>query len=239
MNIKWIIFLSIVFLTSQVQSVFAQGSIPHLQKAGDQYQMVVNGKPFLLLAGELGNSKASTMESMELVWPRLKKLNLNTVLVPVYWELLEPKEGKFDYKLVDDLIQEARKYDLKLVLLWFGAWKNSMSSHAPAWVKLDQKRFHRAKSESGESQEILTPFSDNNLKADRNAYQQLLRHIREVDAAYQTVILMQPENEIGMLPSARDYSSSANQKFKEEVPRELINYLEKNKKKLNPEFLEV
>lgn len=122
--------------------------------------MVVNGKPFLLLAGEMGNSKPSTMESMELVWPKLKKLKLNTVLVPVYWELLEPKEGKFDYKLVDDLIQEARKYGLKLVLLWFGAWENSMSSHAPAWVKLDQKRFPRAKSESRESQEILTHFSD-------------------------------------------------------------------------------
>jgi Domain of unknown function (DUF5597) len=141
--------------------------------------------------------------------------------------------------LIDDLIQEGRRYDLKLVFLWFGAWKNSMSSHAPAWVKVDQKRFPRAKSASGESQEILTPFSDHNLEADLNAYKQLLRHIKEVDADSQTVILMQPENEIGMLPSARDHCPLANQKFKEEVPNELIAYLGKNKRDLNPEFLEI
>lgn len=238
-DMKRIIFLAIILFTIQVQSVFSQESIPHLQKAGDQYQLVVNGEPFLMLAGELGNSTASTIESMEPVWPRLKELNLNTVLVPVYWELLEPEEGKFDYQLVDDLIEEARKQELKLVILWFGAWKNSMSSHAPAWVKLDQKRFPRARSESGESQEILSPFSENNLKADLNAYKQLVRFISEVDAAQQTVILMQPENEIGMLPSARDYHPLANKKFKENIPDDLTTYLIKHKKELNPEFLEI
>ena len=94
-----------------------------------------------MLAGELGNSTASTSESMENVWPKLKKLNLNTVLLPIYWELSEPEEGKFDFELVDQLIEQAREHELKLVILWFGAWKNSMSSHVPSWVKLDQKRF--------------------------------------------------------------------------------------------------
>ncbi|ALJ01264.1 mannonate dehydratase [Rufibacter tibetensis] len=236
MNIQRMLSLLLLAFIIQTQPVLAQGNIPHLQKIGDKQQLVVNGKPFLMLAGELGNSTASTMESMVPVWPRLKELNLNTVLVPVYWELLEPEEGKFEYQLVEDLIKEARKHDLKLVLLWFGAWKNSMSSHAPAWVKVNQKRFPRAKSQSGESQEILTPFSENNLKADLNAYQQLLRQTKKVNAAHQTVILMQPENEIGMLPSARDYHPAANQKFKEEVPQELMSYLVKNKKNLNPEF---
>jgi len=236
---KKLIFLAIVLLNILVQGASAQKSIPHLQKVGNHFQMVVNDKPFLMLAGELGNSTASTIESMEPVWPRLKELNLNTVLVPVYWELLEPKEGEFDYKLIDNLIQQARNYDLKLVFLWFGSWKNSMSSHAPAWVKLDQKRFPRAKSDTGESQEILTPFAEANLQADLNAYKHLLKHIGEIDAVYQTVILMQTENEIGMIPSVRDYNPLANQKFKEEVPADLIAYLVKNKKELNPEFSEI
>ncbi|WP_228780074.1 GH35 family beta-galactosidase [Aquiflexum lacus] len=218
------------------QFVFSQTNTPSLQKVGDRYQLVVNGKPFLMLAGELGNSTASTMESMVPVWPRLKELNLNTVLLPVYWELLEPEEGKFDFELVDNLILEARKNDLKLVILWFGTWKNSMSSHVPAWVKLDQKRFPRAKSHTGESQEILTPFSDENLQADLNAYKHLMRRIKALDAAHQTVILMQPENEIGMLPSARDYHPQADQKFSQDVPKGLMDYLVKNRQKLNPEF---
>jgi beta-galactosidase GanA len=141
-----IVSLTIFIISIHVQLIFAQERIPHLEKVGDKYQLVVEGAPFLMLAGELGNSTASTMESMVPVWPRLKDLNLNTVLIPVYWELLEPEEGQFDFQLVEDLIVEARKYDLKIVFLWFGAWKNSMSSHAPAWVKLDQKRFPRAKS---------------------------------------------------------------------------------------------
>ncbi|MDT0684962.1 DUF5597 domain-containing protein [Autumnicola psychrophila] len=232
------IFLLIIISIIQVQNLLAQ-QIPHLQKVGNEQQLIVSGKPFLILGGELGNSTATTMESMEPVWPRLDSLNLNTILVPVYWELLEPKEGEFQYKLVEDLIIEARKHDLKLTFLWFGAWKNSMSSHAPAWVKLDQQRFPRAKSESGESQEILTPFSEETLEAEINAYRHLMRHIKGVDAGHQTVILMQPENEIGMLSSARDHSRLANRKFKEEVPADLIQYFQKNRSELNPEFLEV
>lgn len=214
----------------------AQSSIPHLIRKGGRYELVVQGKPFLMFGGELGNSTASTIASMAPVWPKLKKMNLNTVLVPIYWELLEPEEGKFDYKLVDDLIVAARKYDLKMVVLWFGAWKNSMSSHAPSWVKLNPERFPRAKSETGENQEILTPFSDNNLQADLKAYKQLLRHIKGVDAAQQTVILMQPENEIGMLPSARDYHPLANAAFGSAVPQVLMDYLRGRKGQLNPEF---
>ncbi|MDT0649700.1 DUF5597 domain-containing protein [Autumnicola edwardsiae] len=235
---KKVLFLLIVFPIVQVQNLTAQ-QIPHLQKVRDEHQLVVSGKPFLMLGGELGNSTATTMESMEAVWPRFKSLNLNTILVPVYWELLEPQEGEFDYDLVEDLIIEAREHNLKIVFLWFGAWKNSMSSHAPAWVKLDQERFPRAKGETGESQEILTPFSEKTLKAEINAYRHLLRHIKDIDAGHQTVILMQPENEIGMLPSARDHHSMANQKFKEEVPADLLQYLVENKSDLNPEFLEI
>lgn len=233
------LILAGILLALQAQLLFAQKHIPHLQVIGNRHQLMVEGEPFIMLAGETGNSTASTMESMKEVWPRLQKLNLNTVLVPVYWELIEPEEGSFDFELVGGLIEEARIYDLKLVFLWFGSWKNSMSSHVPAWVKLDQERFPRAKSQSGESQEILSPFSENNLKADLNAYRHLLSYIKTVDMQEQTVILMQPENEIGMLPSARDYHPLANQRFREDVPEELIRYLEKNKDKLNPEFEEI
>ncbi|MFH6936297.1 DUF5597 domain-containing protein [Flavobacterium sp. FlaQc-30] len=214
-------------------------NIPSLQKKGNKTQLIVNQKPFLIRGGELGNSSATSMESMETIWSKLVDMNLNTVLTPVYWELIEPEEGKFDFSLIDDLILRARKENLKLVFLWFGSWKNSMSSHAPAWVKLNQKKYPRVKDDKDKSHEILTPFSENNLQADLNAFKKLMRHIKELDQKEQTVIMIQVENEIGMLPTARDYHPLANEALKKEVPKELLQYLQKNKEKLVPEFLEI
>ena len=82
---------------------------PHLEKHGKVTRLIVEGKPFIIRGGELGNSSFTSMEYMAPVWPKLKALNLNTVLAPVYWELIEPVEGKFDFDLYDQLIGEARK----------------------------------------------------------------------------------------------------------------------------------
>lgn len=222
-----------------IQFVCCQNSIPKLQKKGNKTQLFVNGNPFLIRGGELGNSSATSLESMEPIWSKLTDMNLNTVLTPIYWELIEKEEGKFDFTLVDDLILRARKENLKLVFLWFGSWKNSMSSHAPAWVKLNQKKYPRIKDDKNKSHEILTPFSENNLEADLKAFKKLMAYIKDFDKKEQTVIMIQVENEIGMLPTARDYSPLANDAFKKEVPKELVQYMQKNKEQLVPEFLEL
>ncbi len=219
--------------------LFAQPSLPKLVKKGTTTQLIVDDKPFIILGGELGNSTATTTENMKSVWPKLKTMNLNTVLVPVYWELIEPIEGKFDFKLYQDLIIEARQNDIKLVFLWFGSWKNSMSSHAPAWVKLNQDKYPRVKDHSGRSQEILSSFSENVLEADKNAFEKLMQFIKDFDTKDRTVIMVQVENEIGMLPSARDHQTLANEAFKKPVPTELMRYLQQNRDSLVPEFREI
>jgi beta-galactosidase GanA len=224
---------------SELKQNQKSSQIPYLKKQGKTTQLVVDEKPFLILGGELGNSSFTSLEYMEPIWPKLNTMNLNTVLAPVYWELIEPLEGTFDFKLLDQLIYEARNHDLKLVILWFASWKNSMSSHAPSWVKKDQERFPRIKDGKGNSHEILTPFSNNNLQADLKAFQALMKHIMEIDSREHTIIMIQPENEIGMLPSARDYHPLANKKFQENVPREFIQYLKNNKDNLVPEFMEI
>lgn len=210
---------------------------PHLQKKGVTTRLIVNGEPFLMLGGELGNSSASDMAYMKPIWPKLAKMHVNTVLAPVYWELLEPQEGTFDYRLVDSLIADARGHNIKLVLLWFGAWKNSMSCYVPEWVKTNPNRFPRVQNQAGRGQEILTPFAATNLDADRKAFTALMRHLRDTDQRAQTVIMIQVENEIGMLPDARDYSPMANDAFRKPVPVDLMHYLQTHKATLAPALL--
>ena len=216
-----------------------QSRAPYLRKQGTATQLIVDDRPFLVLAGELGNSSSSSVDYMNPIWPKLAALKLNTVLMPVSWELIEPTEGKFDFTLVDGLIRDARKQNLRLVPLWFGSWKNSMSSYAPAWVKPDQRRFPRSQDKVGNGMEILSPFVKENLEADARAFAAFMRHVREVDANDHTVIMVQVENEIGMIPDSRDRSAIANELFGQAVPAELMNYLQRHKEQLVPEFRSV
>ena len=172
--------------------------------------------PYPILGGELSNSAASSVEDIDEVMPRMKALGLNTVLVPAYWELMEPVEGKFDFTLIDRTIDVARREQLHVVFLWFGVWKNSMSCYTPGWFKQDTKRFPRAKTAEGKQMEIASCFSDNVLQADLKAFSALMRHIREKDPQREVVIMMQIENEIGMLESARDHSPLAEKVYKKE-----------------------
>lgn len=233
--INLVAFVSLALWVLPLEAM-AQDSLPHLRRQGTATQIIVDGKPFLILGGELGNSTSSSLEYMRPVWPKLVSLNLNTVLVPVYWELIEPSEGKFDYSLVDGLIQEARRYKLRLVPLWFGSWKNSMSCYAPSWVKTDQRRFPRSQDATGRGLEILSPFSNENQEADARAFTAFMRHLREIDGRDHTIIMVQVENEIGMIPDSRDRSVIADKFFKQSIPAELMNYLVEHKETLIPEF---
>lgn len=199
---------------------------------GPAPQILVNGRPILILGGELGNSSASSVQDIRRIFPKLKRMNLNTVLTPVYWDLIEPTEGNMDFTLVDAAIDEARKNDLKLVFLWFGAWKNSMSCYAPEWLLRDSKRFPRARTEEGKPLEIASAFSSEVLKADNRAFEKFVRHINDVDYD-DTVLMFQIENEIGMLENARDHSALANKNYAKGVPPQLTSFMRNNLKSLD------
>ncbi|HEY4324373.1 MAG TPA: DUF5597 domain-containing protein [Mucilaginibacter sp.] len=230
------LLLVLIYLMPQTVALCQNGSIPHLEKQGDVTQLIVDGKPFLILGGELHNSSTSGAAYMRPIWQDMKKKNLNTVIAPVYWEMLEPAEGKFDFSLVDSMITGAKNQHLKLVILWFGTWKNGYSMYAPGWVKKDFARFPRAKSKSGESYEMLSAFSEASMKADAKAFQMLMTHIRSTDAKSQTVIAAQIENEMGLFYAARDYSDVANEAYKKGVPADLMKYLAANKSTIQPEI---
>ena len=229
--------LALNISTSIAQSI--ADFTPRLIKTGNTTQLLVDNKPYLILGGELGNSSASDTTYMKPIWPKLKKMNLNTIYAPVYWELMEPHEGQFSFSLIDDLILNARGNHIKLVLLWFGSWKNSMSCYVPEWVKTDQTRFPRAEAKSGLKQEILSPFSKNNMMADKHAFVKLMEHLKNFDGGQHTVIMIQVENEIGMLPDARSYEKLANAAFEQPLPGKLLSYLKDNKSKLLPETKDI
>jgi beta-galactosidase GanA len=213
--------------------------IPHLRKQGTATQLIVDGKPFLALSGELGNNTATSLENMQTVWPKLVTGNLNCVLAAVHWAQMEPTQGKYEFALVDGLLQEARQHGLKLVFLWFGSWKNGLSSYVPYWVKQDYQRYPRIQLQNGKSMELLSTMSDATRDADARAYRALMKHIKEVDGREHTVVMMQVENEVGVLRDSRDRSAAANKAFAGPAPKELMDYLQKNKATLAPELREV
>ena len=211
-------------------------AIPHLEKRGSTTQLIVDGRPFLMLAGELTNSASSSLEYLAPYWSKLAGANLNTVLAAVSWELIEPEPGTFDFALVDGMIREARRHRLRLVLLWFGSWKNGVSTYTPLWVKRDSQQFPLFLAENGQRLTYLSVFHDVNWKADARAFAALMRHIREVDGDAHTVIMMQVENEVGCPGGTRDHSPAANAAFDAPVPPQLLDYMVRNREGLIPEF---
>ncbi|GKU08827.1 glycoside hydrolase [Fusarium langsethiae] len=203
---------------------------PHIQTSDNgSAQLIVKGKPFLMLPGELHNSSLSSAKFMSEVWPKMKADHVNTLLGSVTWEMIEPKEGEFDFSELDRVLEGAREHDMHLVLLWFGTYKNGLSTYTPTWVRTDPKRFPRVQiMEAGgvkRTLEMITPLCDAACEADSRAFAALLRHIREVDSQHQTVLMVQVQNETGVLGDSRDRSQRANKAFSEPIPRDLVQHL--------------
>jgi beta-galactosidase GanA len=213
--------------------------MPHLQRTGSATQLIVDGKPFLMLAAEIHNSSSSSLEYMRPIWPRLSAIPLNTVLTPLTWELVEPTEGKLDFTLVDGLIEQARQNNLHIVFLWLASWKNGMSSYPPLWVKENTQRFPRVIERNGAPVEILSTLGEATVEADSRAYAAVMRHIRQVDGDKHTVLMMQVENEVGVLGDSRDRSPAANKSYEAPVPEQVFSYLRQHRDTLMPDFRKV
>ena len=184
--------------------------------------LYVHDQPFFMRSGEIHNSSASDPSYLEeKLWPALRGMNMNSVIAPVYWELIEPTEGAYDFTSVDTLVFGARKEGLKLCILWFGLWKNSESMYVPAWVRTAPETYFRTEKVTGEKMNTVSPLCAAAVEKDRQAFTALLRHIREIDSEENTVIIMQVENEIGLLGTDRDYSDAAQKAFFAPIPEKL------------------
>jgi beta-galactosidase GanA len=194
----------------------AERPVPKVVHKDGRHALLVDGAPFLVLGGQVNNSSAWP-GMLSQVWPALKAVHANTVEMPVYWEQLEPKPGAFDFSVVDALITGSRKNDLRLVLLWFGTWKNSAPHYMPLWMKQDPVKYPWITGLNGRPMGSPSPFSKETLEADKRAFVALMRHLKKFDPQ-RTVILVQVENEAGTWGGLRDYSPAAQKVFDGPVP---------------------
>ena len=223
-------------------------NLPRLERTGSHTRLIVDGKPFLCIGGELHNSSASDRDYMSPIWDKLAKAGINTVIAPVSWEQVEPVEGELDFSIVDSLVEDARSTGVRLVMIWFGAFKNAFSTYAPGWVRADRERFPRA--DRG-TKPLKTPFSypgsmprpslsvfsRDLFEADRNAYTALLKHVAKVDPDH-TVIMVQVENEVGLLGAGRDHSPLGEAAWNAPVPEPLITAVSQAPGSFDPELVQ-
>jgi hypothetical protein len=138
-------------------------------------------------------------------------------------------QGTFDFSLVDGLIAGARKHDLRLILLWFGGFKNAAMHFAPAWVKQDPQKFPRMIDRAGNPLRTLATHAEATIEADARAFAAFMRHLKQIDGEQHTVIAVQVENEAGVLGTDRDHSPSANRLFDGSVPEQVLKALRKER----------
>lgn len=217
-------FALVVLVLVFGHQLMAQQSLPEIRKEGNKHVFYLEGEPYLILGAQLWNSSAWP-QITDRFWEQAKTLGCNTIEAPIYWQNIEPEPGKFNFKELDQLILRAREQGLRLVLLWFGSYKNGRSQYAPPWVLEDPAQYPRMQNSSGQEIYVLSAVSDANREADKRAFVEVMRHIREVDAQHQTVIMMQVENEPGSMWTNRDYSPAANDLYEREVPTDIVRKL--------------
>ncbi|EQB11555.1 glycoside hydrolase [Novosphingobium lindaniclasticum LE124] len=200
--------------------------IPRIESRDGRHALIVDGAPFVMLAGQVNNS-SNYAEPLKAAWPVLDAMNANTVEVPIAWEQVEPVEGRFDFTFLQELLDQARAHDKRVVLLWFGTWKNTSPAYTPAWVKLDNARFPRMKDQQGKDHGVLTPLSKATMEADRRAFVKVMEYLRDHDRQ-NTVIMVQPENETGSYRVPRDFSAEGNRLFAQQIPATLARKLGKS-----------
>jgi hypothetical protein len=194
--------------------------IPRIVQKDGRYALMVDGQPYLMLGVQANNSSAWPAY-LDKVWPAAETLHANTVELPIYWEQFEPIQGKYDFSVMDLLLKQAREHHVRLVLLWFGTWKNGSSHYTPEWVKLDQKKYPFLMNKDGQTIDSPATFSPARLEADKAAFRALMGHLKQSDAQ-RTVLMVQVENEAGVWGAVRDHRPEAEKAFAETVPQKLV-----------------
>src|ERR1039457_4177819 len=206
--------LAAIVATSMTVTIPAQVTerpIPRIVKKDGRFALFVDDAPYLMLGAQTHNSSDWTAMFAK-VWPAMEYLNVNTMEIPVYWEQFEPRQGQYDRTVIDALLAGARQHRVRLVLLWFGTWKNGSQHYMPEWMKLDPAKYPHLTDKNGHPADSPSPFAAASLEADKTAFTAFMRYLKTADTQH-TVIMVQVENEPGTWGSVRDYSPAAQKLF--------------------------
>jgi hypothetical protein len=225
--------LTLAAFTAAATAQPASRPIPTIEKKAGAVRLLVDGSPYLMLGGQVHNSDTANADDLNKALDVLASWHANTAEVPIYWEAVEPQPGQFDFRSVDLAVQAARKRELHLVFLWFGTWKNGESHYVPEWVKRDKQKYTRVLGPRGEETEIISPLCRAAMEADARAFAALLQHVKSIDESERTVLMVQVENEPGLVGTDRDYSQTASHLFEGPVPTELLSFLESHRTQLS------
>ncbi len=194
--------------------------IPQVIRKDGRHALMVDGAPFLILGAQAHNS-SGWPAMLPKVWPAVEYLHANTLEIPIYWEQFEPRPGEFDYSMVDTIITQARDHNVRLILLWFGTWKNGSQHYMPEWMKAEPARYFHLVDKSGQPVDSPSPFATASLELDIRAFTAFMRHLKAFDPR-RTVIMVQVENEAGTWGTVRDYGPAAQKLFDAPVPPEVL-----------------
>ncbi len=218
-----VVFASGALAWAGAPGLAAGDALPHFAQMDGRHAFIVDGAPFLMLGGQCGNSSAWPAE-LPAAWSAIERIHANTLEAPVYWEQFEPEPGRFDPTIVDLMIRQAREHHVRLVLLWFGTWKNGSAHYLPLWMKEKPELYPKIMGKDGLPVDSPSPHFPATLEADSRAFRALMRHLKADDPVH-TVVMVQVENESGAWGSIRDYSPAAQAAFAQPVPAALLTAL--------------
>ena len=220
MRMVAVVFLLVILAVEATWCQTGEATMPQIVEKDGRHALLVNEKPFLILGGQAHNSSAWP-GMLPQVWSAIEAMHANTLEVPIYWEQLEPQPGKFDFSLVDTLLNQGRVHKVHLVLLWFATWKNGSNHYMPEWMKREAAKYPNITGRNGQPVDSPSPHTQAAMEADAKAFAAVMGYLKKADPQH-TVLMVQVENEPGAWGSVRDYSANAQKLFEGAVPAELL-----------------